>query len=182
MFIQPMVTIAIYAFIFGEHGMKNAPPVPGATYVIWLTPGIIPWFYFSEILNTGTNCLQEYHYLVKKVVFQVEMLPVIKLISCFLVHACFLIIMAAVSYTIRVLPLTLIRKPIKNQFIQSFLYYVPYVTLAVMTFPAIIHATQTPISGLVALIAGIIAAWLGAGLFPVSVICCALVFLIELFI
>ena len=42
MFIQPMVTIAIYAFIFGEHGMKNAPPVPGVSYVIWLTPGIIP--------------------------------------------------------------------------------------------------------------------------------------------
>ena len=78
----------------------------------------------------------------------------------------YIAVMAAVSYTIRVLPLTLIRKPIKNQFIQSFLYYVPYVTLAVMTFPAIIHATQTPISGLVALIAGIIAAWLGAGLFP----------------
>ena len=57
----------------------------------------------------------------------------------------YIAVMAAVSYTIRVLPLTLIRKPIKNQFIQSFLYYVPYVTLAVMTFPAIIHATQTPI-------------------------------------
>ena len=94
----------------------------------------------------------------------------------------YIAVMAAVSYTIRVLPLTLIRKPIKNQFIQSFLYYVPYVTLAVMTFPAIIHATQTPISGLVALIAGIIAAWLGAGLFPVSVICCVLVFVIELFV
>ena len=90
----------------------------------------------------------------------------------------YIAVMAAVSYTIRVLPL----KPIKNQFIQSFLYYVPYVTLAVMTFPAIIHATQTPISGLVALIAGIIAAWLGAGLFPVSVICCVLVFVIELFV
>ena len=88
----------------------------------------------------------------------------------------YIAVMAAVSYTIRVLPLTLIRKPIKNQFIQSFLYYVPYVTLAVMTFPAIIHATQTP------LIAGIIAAWLGAGLFPVSVICCVLVFVIELFV
>ena len=50
----------------------------------------------------------------------------------------YIAVMAAVSYTIRVLPLTLIRKPIKNQFIQSFLYYVPYVTLAVMTFPAII--------------------------------------------
>ena len=54
----------------------------------------------------------------------------------------YIAVMAAVSYTIRVLPLTLIRKPIKNQFIQSFLYYVPYVTLAVMTFPAIIHATD----------------------------------------
>ena len=88
----------------------------------------------------------------------------------------YIAVMALVSYTIRILPLTLIRKPIRNRFIQSFLYYVPYVTLAVMTFPAIIHATQTPISGAVALAAGIIAAWLGAGLFPVSVICCALVF------
>lgn len=93
MFIQPMVTIAIYAFIFGEYGMRNAPPVADASYVIWLTPGIIPWFFFSEVLNTGTNCLQEYHYLVKKVVFQVEMLPVIKLLSCFMVHVCFVIIM-----------------------------------------------------------------------------------------
>ena len=74
----------------------------------------------------------------------------------------YIAVMALVSYTIRVLPLTLIRKPIRNTFIQSFLYYVPYVTLAVMTFPAILHATQSPISGAVALIAGIIAAWLGA--------------------
>ena len=53
----------------------------------------------------------------------------------------YIAVMALVSYTIRILPLTLIRKPIKNQFIQSFLYYVPYVTLSVMTFPAIVHAT-----------------------------------------
>ena len=78
--------------------------------------------------------------------------------------------------------MTLIRKPIRNRFIQSFLYYVPYATLAVMTFPAIVNATQTPIAGAVALAAGIIAAWLGAGLFPVAVICCALVFVIELFV
>ena len=94
----------------------------------------------------------------------------------------YLAVMAAVSFAIRVLPLTLIRRQIRNPFLKSFLFYVPYVTLAVMTFPAIIHATQTPISGLVALIAGIIAAWLGAGLFPVSVICCVLVFVIELFV
>ena len=55
-----------------------------------------------------------------------------------------------VSYLIRVLPLTLIRKPIKSKFIQSFLYYVPYVTLSVMTFPAILQATQTPLSGALA--------------------------------
>ena len=94
----------------------------------------------------------------------------------------YIAVMALVSYTIRILPLTLIRKPIRNRFIQSFLYYVPYVTLAVMTFPAIIHATQTPISGAVALAAGIVAAWLGVGLFPVSVLCCVLVFVIELFV
>ncbi|SET74789.1 teichoic acid transport system permease protein [[Clostridium] aminophilum] len=93
MFVQPLVTIAIYAFIFGEHGMKNAPPVPNASYVIWLTPGMIPWFYFSESLNMGTGTLQEYNYLVKKVVFQVELLPVIKLVSCFMVHLCFMAIM-----------------------------------------------------------------------------------------
>ena len=94
----------------------------------------------------------------------------------------YIAVMALVSYAIRILPLTLIRKPIRNRFIQSFLYYVPYPTLAVMTFPAIVNATQTPIAGAVALAAGIIAAWLGAGLFPVAVICCALVFVIELFV
>ncbi|MDO5155184.1 MAG: AzlD domain-containing protein [Eubacteriales bacterium] len=92
----------------------------------------------------------------------------------------YLLIMAVVTLSIRILPLTLIRKQIKNQFLQSFLYYVPYITLAVMTFPAIIYATQTPIAGIAALIVGIIAAWCGAGLFPVSVLCCLVVFLIEL--
>ena len=57
----------------------------------------------------------------------------------------YIAIVAITSYLIRVLPLTLIRKPIKNRFIRSFLYYVPYVTLAVMTFPAIIDATATPL-------------------------------------
>lgn len=92
----------------------------------------------------------------------------------------YIAVMFGVSYAIRVLPLTLIRKPIKNPFIQSFLYYVPYVTLAVMTFPAIVNATQSSIAGAAALVVGIVAAWLGAGLFPVSVLCCAVVFVLEL--
>lgn len=94
----------------------------------------------------------------------------------------YIAVMALVSYTIRILPLTLIRKPIKNQFIQSFLYYVPYVTLAVMTFPAIVNTTQSPISGALALVVGIAAAWFGASLFQVSVACCAVVFVVELFL
>lgn len=94
----------------------------------------------------------------------------------------YLAIMTGITYAIRVLPLTLIRKQIKNQFLQSFLYYVPYVTLAVMTFPAIIDATQSPIAGALALVAGIIAAWFGAGLFQVSVSCCVIVFILELFL
>lgn len=92
----------------------------------------------------------------------------------------YILIMAGVTYAIRVLPLTLIRKQIKSRFIQSFLYYVPYVTLAVMTFPAILQATQSPLSGLLALIAGVIAAWLGAGLFKVAVTSCVVVFVTEL--
>ena len=94
----------------------------------------------------------------------------------------YIAVMALGSYAIRVLPLTLIRKPIKNQFIQSFLYYVPYVTLAVMTFPAIVEATQSPVAGAIALVVGILAAWFGASLFRVSVACCAVVFVIELFL
>lgn len=86
----------------------------------------------------------------------------------------------AVSYLIRVLPLTLIRKPIKNKFIKSFLYYVPYVTLAVMTFPAIVEATQSPIAGIIALAVGIIISFFGAGLFPVACVCCAVVFIAEM--
>ena len=70
----------------------------------------------------------------------------------------YIVVMALVSYAIRVLPLTLIRKPIKNQFIQSFLYYVPYITLSVMTFPAIIEATQSPVAGAIALVFGMISA------------------------
>ena len=92
----------------------------------------------------------------------------------------YIAIMAATTLAIRILPLTLIRKQIKNKFLKSFLYYVPYVTLAVMTFPAIMEATQSPIAGMAALFVGILAAWLGAGLFPVSVLCCVVVFVLEL--
>lgn len=91
----------------------------------------------------------------------------------------YILVMFAVTYLVRVLPLTIFRKPINSRFVQSFLYYVPYVTLALMTFPAIVDATQSPIAGALALLAGIAAAWLGAGLLPVAAICCVVVFAAE---
>ena len=94
----------------------------------------------------------------------------------------YIAIMFVVTYTIRVLPLTLIQKQIKSRFVKSFLFYVPYVTLAVMTFPAILDATQSPVAAAIALVVGVIAAWCGLGLFPVSVLCCLVVFVCELFL
>lgn len=94
----------------------------------------------------------------------------------------YILVMAGVTYGIRVLPLTLVRNQINHRFLRSFLYYVPYVTLAVMTFPAIIDATQSPIAGAVALVVGILLAWFGASLFKVSISSCLVVFIIELLI
>jgi len=95
-------------------------------------------------------------------------------------HSIILYILIGILVTnlIRVLPMALIHGPIKNRFVRSFLYYVPYVTLAVMTFPDMILATPTPLTGTAALLAGIIAAWFRLGLFPVAVICCVIAFLL----
>lgn len=90
--------------------------------------------------------------------------------------------MAGVTYLIRVLPLTLIRKEIKNTYIRSFLFYVPYVTLSVMTFPAILTATASVWSAVIALMIAIFLAYRGKSLFVVSLAACAAVFLTELFL
>jgi len=91
----------------------------------------------------------------------------------------YILVMAITIYLIRVLPLTLIRKRIKNKYIKSFLFYVPYVTLSVMTFPAIVDSTSNPIAGIASLIIGILAAYKDLGLFKVTVICCLTVLILE---
>lgn len=89
--------------------------------------------------------------------------------------------MILVTNVIRVIPVTLIRKRITNPFLYSFLHYVPYVTLSVMTFPSIVTVTSNVISGVLALFFGVVAAWRGWGLFPVAILCCAVVFVSEMF-
>ena len=94
----------------------------------------------------------------------------------------YILVMAGVSFAIRVLPMVLIKEPVKNRFIQSFLYYVPYVTLSVMTFPAIMDATQNPLIGLAAFAIGIGFAWCGGNLFTVAIVCCVVVFVLQLIV
>ena len=94
----------------------------------------------------------------------------------------YIAVMAIVTYLIRTLPLTLVRREIRNVYIRSFLYYVPYVTLSVMTFPSMMDATGSQWSGLAALIVGLVLAWRGASLFKVAVAACAVVYVLELII
>ena len=95
-------------------------------------------------------------------------------------HSILIYILLAIVITnlIRVIPMAYIKGPITNRFVRSFLYYVPYVTLAVMTFPDMILATPTTWPGIIALLAGIVASWFRLGLFPVAAICCVIVYLL----
>lgn len=93
-----------------------------------------------------------------------------------------LLIMCLTVYLIRLLPLLVLRREITNKRLRSFLHYVPYVTLAVMTYPAIVTATDNIVSGYAALIVGLLTAWFCGDLFVVSISCCVTVFLTSLFL
>ena len=94
----------------------------------------------------------------------------------------YILVMAVVTYAIRALPLTLIRKEIKSKFIKSFLYYVPYATLAAMTFPAILSATDYWMSSVVGFAVAMILAFNKKSLLTVASCACAAAFIVELFI
>ena len=100
-FIQPIVTILVYWFVFAV-GLK-AGTVSDYPFVLYLVSGIIPWFFFQDALNGGTNALIEYNYLVKKVVFKISILPIVKIISALFVHVFFvafaLLLCACYGYT-----------------------------------------------------------------------------------
>lgn len=94
----------------------------------------------------------------------------------------YILVMAGVTYLIRLIPLLFLRKEISNVYLKSFLYYVPYVTLAVMTFPAILKATASPWSALAGFGAALILAYRGGSLFRVSILACLTVFIVELLV
>ena len=96
--IQPVVTIAMYYIVFdkimGNSINRGTGEIP---YVLFLTTGLVPWFYFTEALTNGTNALLEYNYLVKKVVFKISVLPIIKIIAATFIHAFFACVMLVVA-------------------------------------------------------------------------------------
>ncbi len=94
----------------------------------------------------------------------------------------YVLVMAGVTYLIRMLPLVIFKKKIQNRFVRSFLYYIPYAVLAAMTFPAILFATASPLSGAVALAVALLASYLEWGLLPVALLSCTAVYIAELFL
>lgn len=93
-FVQPIITVLLYWFVFTVALPQRASSIKGdieLPYVLWLIAGIVPWFFFSEALTNGTNALLEYNYLVKKVVFKISILPIIKIISAIFVHGFFVL-------------------------------------------------------------------------------------------
>lgn len=97
---QPVVTILLYWFVFGTV-MQSKQQVAGnidVPYVLWLTAGLVPWFYFSEAIGGGTNALLEYNYLVKKVVFKISVLPIIKIIAATFIHVFFVAVMLVIYF------------------------------------------------------------------------------------
>lgn len=88
-FVQPIVTILVYWFVF-EFGLKAGSPILNVPFVVWFVSGMIPWFFFQEGLLNATNCMLEYSYLVKKVVFKISILPIVKIISALFVHLVFI--------------------------------------------------------------------------------------------
>ena len=89
-FIQPVITILVYWFVFSV-GFRSGTGNLGVPFVLYLVAGIVPWFFFQDALIGGTNSLLEYNYLVKKVVFNISVLPVVKIISAMFVHAFFVL-------------------------------------------------------------------------------------------
>lgn len=95
-FFQPVITIIIYSCVF-QFGLKSTSPIENTSYIFWFTAGMIPWFFFSDAIRSISNVYIEYSYLVKKVLFDVELLPIVKLISALFVHLIFVVLLFVIA-------------------------------------------------------------------------------------
>lgn len=112
-FIQPIVTILVYWFVF-QIGLKAGSPIKGIPFALWFIVGLVPWFFFQEALLNATNCMIEYSYLVKKVVFKISILPIVKIVSALFVHLVFIMFLFGVAIAYGFYP---------SQYTIQFIYY-----------------------------------------------------------
>ena len=90
-FVNPVITIVVYWFVF-QVGLRSNP-IDNFPFILWFASGLIPWFFFSEALGGGTGTLIEYSYLVKKVVFKISILPIVKVFSALFIHVFFVLVL-----------------------------------------------------------------------------------------
>jgi teichoic acid transport system permease protein len=127
-FINPLVTILLYWLVF-QFAFKSGD-VDGHPFVLWLMSGLIPWFLIQDAIINGTNALMEYAYLVKKVMFQVSILPAIKVFSACFVHVVFMVVALVIFMLLGYFP---------TIYMTQFFYY--FVCAVVFTL-AIVYATS----------------------------------------
>ena len=94
-FVQPLVTIGVYWFVF-QVGFRSGSVVEGYPFIVWLISGLVPWFFYVEAISSGTNCLLDYSYLVKKIVFPINVLPLIRVLSTYYLHIFFMVFQTVV--------------------------------------------------------------------------------------
>lgn len=136
--VQPVVTIALYYFVF-EVVFNNRSQLLAsgieAPYVLWLTAGLVPWFYFSEAIMQGTQALLEYNYLVKKVVFKISVLPIIKIIAATFIHLFFTVVMLIMYFCYGYTPdWYLLQLPYYSLCMFIFVLALSYTTCAIVVF------------------------------------------------
>lgn len=101
-FVQPFLTILVYWIVF-QFGFRSGP-TRGAPFVLWFMCGIVPWLFISEAISSASNALLEYSYLVKKVVFNIDILPLVKILSSAFIHLCFIVLLMIVSCVVGYYP------------------------------------------------------------------------------
>ena len=133
--VQPVVTVAMYYVVFDLIMGTGKSMVPDKPYVLFLTAGLVPWFYFSEALNSGTNALLEYNYLVKKVVFKISVLPIIKIIAATFIHVFFAVVLLVIAACYGYFPTIYTIQMVYYSFcLFIFVLGLCYTTCAVMVF------------------------------------------------
>lgn len=132
-FVQPVITVLVYWFVF-EKALGSAAQTTRvgikAPFLIWLIAGLVPWFFFQDAMNGGTGALLEYNYLVKKVVFKINILPVVKIVSALFVHLFFLAVAVLICIGYGIYP---------NWYMLQVFYYAACMVLLTM---GLVYATS----------------------------------------